>query len=489
MVRKRFADLTIGGRILIGYGLVATLMLVIIGYGLVSLAWMEEAEGSLVRTMDVRRAARSLDVHDLNTIVTLHNLVDTHDAALLAELDRSRAASDVLRREIRGASERAASHVALDSYDLILPRRRTLANQMIAAAEKGASHEELNPLRAERRELDYQARRFLSRIIEEQDAAANHQQQFTGERAQEVRRNMKLIGVLLVTLMIALSTAITRSITRPIRQLHRMTESVGKGDFSIQNDIDTRDEIGAFARAMNTMAADVARLDRAKDEFIGLASHQLRTPATAVKNFIGLLREGYAGELTEEQKSYVDYAWESNEQQLEIVDALLSVARSDSGMLSLQRQRIDLEPLVAGVIEQQLATIVERQQHCKLVVPHSPVLAFADAEYLRMAVENLVSNASKYTKAGGHILIALRVENDFACISVRDSGVGVAPDDMPRLFGKFSRIENELSAQVGGSGLGLYLARRIIELHEGSIDVKSRPDEGTTFTIRLPLSG
>ena len=173
-----------------------------------------------------------------------------------------------------------------------------------------------------------------------------------------------------VALMLALTFAITQSIIRPIRKLQRMTEQVGKGNFAIQNDIDSRDEIGAFARALNAMTADVANLDRAKDEFIGLASHQLRTPATAVKNYIGLLKEGYAGELTEEQQTYVDQAWESNEQQLEIGDSLLRVARTDSGMVSLKRQRIDLHPLVAAVIEQQRGTLDERRQSCKRLQQH-----------------------------------------------------------------------------------------------------------------------
>ena len=207
------------------------------------------------------------------------------------------------------------------------------------------------------------------------------------------------------------------------------------------------------------------------------------------KNFIGLLREGYAGEMTAEQKTYVDYAWESNEQQLEIVDALLSVARSDSGTLTLRKEQIDLEPLAASVIEQQRGTIAERRQQCDLVVPVAPVQAFADGDYVRMAVENLVSNASKYTEPGGRIVVSLGVEHARAVVSVRDTGVGIAPEDLARLFGKFSRIENRLSADVGGNGLGLYLTRRIVELHDGDIDVVSRPDEGTTFTIRLPVNG
>ncbi|MEO7823728.1 MAG: ATP-binding protein [Gemmatimonadaceae bacterium] len=484
-MRRRFADLPIGGKILTGYALIAGLMLVVIIYGLASVAWMEEAERELVRTTNVRKAARQLDVDVLSIIVAIEYFVDTRDSALLDELESRRHASAALREQIRRVSTRPVTLAALDGYEKILPERRDLADRLIAAARTNAPNAEIARLRPERRALDDQARQFLRGIIDDQEKATANQQRVTRERAARVRRNMMTVSLVAIALMIALTIAVTRSITRPIRKLQQMTEQVGKGDFSIQNDIDTKDEIGAFAGALNAMAADVARLDRAKDEFIGLASHQLRTPATAVKNFIGLLKEGYAGELTEEQRTYIDQAWESNEQQLEIVDSLLTVARSDSGMISLKRQRIDLHSLVKGIVEQQKPTLVERRQTCRLYVPHSPVYAVADAEYLTMSIENLLSNASKYTRPGGRILIAVLGTDGSACIAVRDNGVGIAPGDISRLFGKFSRIDNELSTQVGGNGIGLYLARRIIDLHEGRIDVESRPGQGTTFTIRL----
>ena len=486
-MRRRFADLPIGGKIVSGYALVAGLMVFVIIYGLISLARMEEAERELVGTTNVRKAARQLDVDVLSIIVALEYFVDTPDPVLLEELEQRRRVSAGLREQIRRSSTRPVTVAALDSYENILPRRREVGDRLITAATSNAPDEVIARLRSERRELDDEARTFLRQIIEDQERATANQQRLTREHAANVRRNVTTVTVIAIVFMIALSMAVTRSVTGPIHKLQRMTEQVGKGDFSIQNDIDTRDEIGAFARALNAMAADVARLDRAKDEFIGLASHQLRTPATAVKNFIGLLKEGYAGELTEEQRTYVGQAWESNEQQLEIVDSLLRVARTDSGMISLKRRRLDLRSLVAGVIAQQRPTLVARAQSHKLYVPDPSVHAFADDEYLRMAVENLLSNASKYTRPGGRILVAVIGTEDSACIAVRDNGVGIAAADISRLFGKFSRIDNELSTQVGGNGIGLYLARRIIDLHEGRIDVESRPGHGTTFTIRLPV--
>ncbi|MEO7713321.1 MAG: ATP-binding protein [Gemmatimonadaceae bacterium] len=486
-VRTRFADLPIGGKILTGYGLIAGLMLVTIVYGLVSLARMETAQSELLRLTDVRKAARTLDVDVLGIIVSLQSFVDTRDPALLSDLEGRRKDSDALRAQIRAATRRPATLAALDAYERILPLRRQLADRLIAAARSDAPLAQVGRLRSERRELDDHARSFLREIIEDQDSATAKQQQITHQRAFVAKRNMTAVSLGAVALMLALSFAITRSIIGPIRKLQRMTEQVGKGDFAIQNEVESRDEIGAFARALNAMAADVAKLDRAKDEFIGLASHQLRTPATAVKNYIGLLKEGYAGALTEEQQTYVDQAWESNEQQLAIVDSLLRVARTDSGMVSLKRRVIDLHPMVVAVIEQQRATLDERRQRCRLYAPRLPTHAFVDAEFLPMAIENLLSNASKYTEPGGRILVALTGTADSACISVRDNGVGIAAADIPRLFGKFSRIPNSMSTPVAGHGIGLYLTKRIIDLHKGQIHVDSRLDKGTTFTIRLTV--
>jgi two-component system phosphate regulon sensor histidine kinase PhoR len=228
-------------------------------------------------------------------------------------------------------------------------------------------------------------------------------------------------------------------------------------------------------------------LARMRDEFISIASHQLRTPATAVKNFIGLLKDGYAGDLSNEQTQLIEMAYESNEHQLEIVNNLLYVARTDSDAVQLKYKQVDVNKLVADVAKEQKRTIDDRRQKLNMLIPKKPVTITADRQFVHMLVENLLSNASKYTPNGGNIGLELTAEpNAPIVIKVADNGVGIPPEDIDKLFQKFSRIENELSTERGGSGIGLYLVKRIADLHHGSVDVVSKAGEGTIFTVTMP---
>ncbi len=234
---------------------------------------------------------------------------------------------------------------------------------------------------------------------------------------------------------------------------------------------------------------DVSRdrnLQRAKDEFIGLASHQLRTPATAVKNFIGLIKEGYAGELSPEQEQYIQLAYESNERQLDIVNDLLYVARTDSGQLNMRKEPGNIIELVGSILTEQSGTLKERGQKVVVNSRAGELIADYDPEHLRMVLENLISNASKYTPDGGRITIDLSEKAGKVLIGISDTGVGIDQSDLDRLFKKFSRIENKMSNVAGGSGIGLYLAKQIMDLHGGSITVKSKLGRGSTFTVELP---
>lgn len=230
-----------------------------------------------------------------------------------------------------------------------------------------------------------------------------------------------------------------------------------------------------------------ASVDKAKDEFVSLASHQLRTPATAVKNFIGLLKEGYAGKLTKEQKEYVDLAYESNEYQLVIVNDLLNVARTEAGTLKLNSAYHNFTEFVQKLINEQANIIKSRNQHVKFDAPKNPVMTMYDEEKMHMIVENLISNASKYTPEHGKINLGLEADSHKVSLSVNDTGVGIAKKDLDKLFVKFSRLNNELSTKVGGTGLGLYLTKRLVNLHGGHIEVKSTLGKGTTFTMTIPL--
>ncbi len=199
-----------------------------------------------------------------------------------------------------------------------------------------------------------------------------------------------------------------------------------------------------------------------------------------------MLQEGYAGELNDKQKTYLEKAQQSNERQLGTINEMLMVARADAGHLEIQKSNFDLNKLVEDVISEQLFDINARSQTIKSYVPKDHINLNADERFMRMAIENVISNATKYTPNGGEITVTLLRKKSKIHIAVRDTGVGVAKADAPLLFQKFSRIPNELTSKVGGSGIGLYLAQKIVRAHDGEIVFDSRTDQGSVFTIILP---
>lgn len=227
-------------------------------------------------------------------------------------------------------------------------------------------------------------------------------------------------------------------------------------------------------------------VNRAKDEFISLASHQLRTPATAVKQYLGMVLEGYVGDINDSQKTMLETAYNSNERQLQIVSDLLRVAKVDAGRVRLTKENIDLVPLIQEVIDELQAKFKQHNQQVVFTKPTDAARATVDKEHLRMVLENIIDNASKYSGKDKTITISVETTESQAIIHIADEGVGIKPEDQDKLFIKFSRIDNPLSTEVGGSGLGLYWAKKIVDLHGGDISVASEEGKGTTFTIQLP---
>jgi signal transduction histidine kinase len=227
-------------------------------------------------------------------------------------------------------------------------------------------------------------------------------------------------------------------------------------------------------------------LNRAKDEFISLASHQLRTPATGVKQYLGMVLEGFVGELTQSQQAILQKANESNERQLRIVSDLLKVAQVDAGKVRLRKADVDVTSLIKDVIKEQRKTFEIRRQTVLFEPEQNSLTLHFDRDTIRMVLENLIDNASKYSGEDKTVTIKLRDHADEAQITIMDKGVGIKREDQDRLFEKFSRIDNPLSTQVGGTGLGLYWAKKIVDLHQGKVTFESVVGQGTSFTIHLP---
>jgi signal transduction histidine kinase len=250
----------------------------------------------------------------------------------------------------------------------------------------------------------------------------------------------------------------------------------------------------ALARARLYDAERAARAEaeaaaRAREEFLSIAAHELRTPLTTIKGFVQMLarqaREPGFG--VEPARTFIA-SLETQVGRLEtLVSDLLDVSRIGQGRLALRPTRCDLVEIAMAVLAQ-FENAPERQERHRLrLVAPGPVVGIWDDGRIEQVLVNLVSNALKYSE-GGDVVVGVTREGDAAVVTVRDEGIGIAPQDQARLFEPFVRSERTVRS-VRGTGLGLFISRRIVEAHGGGISVDSRPGEGSTFTVRLPFDG
>lgn len=257
---------------------------------------------------------------------------------------------------------------------------------------------------------------------------------------------------------------------------------------TINRDVLSRSIYYAFERKNNERqrVQELVELNRSKDEFISIASHQLRTPATAVKQYLGMLIEGFMGDMSLSQRAVLQKAYASNERQLSTISELLRVAQVDAGYISLKKTDVNINAMIEQILTEVAVMFDERQQQVVFRPDKTHHTVCVDERTFHMVLENLIDNASKYSQDGTKIEISVQFQEKDVLIHISDHGVGISKDQLKQLFGKFSRIPNELSTERGGTGLGLYWAKQIIDMHSGKISVESKKGTGTTFTISLP---
>lgn len=223
----------------------------------------------------------------------------------------------------------------------------------------------------------------------------------------------------------------------------------------------------------------------AKDELLSLASHQLRTPATGVKQYLGMVLQGFSGKITPKQREYLERAYANNDRQLQIINDILHLAKINAGRIVLSKRSFNLAEMVREIIDEQMPE-AEKGEITLLEQTPPKAMIQGDSHMIRMVIENLASNAIKYTPPGGKVTIRLTSRGNRYIIAVKDTGVGIAKSDFSKLFQQFSRITNPMSDLVTGTGVGLYLAHHLTVLHGGTVSVKSIVGKGSIFTVRLP---
>jgi PAS domain S-box-containing protein len=237
--------------------------------------------------------------------------------------------------------------------------------------------------------------------------------------------------------------------------------------------------------AAQTAEPDRATLDGAGTDFVAQVSHELRSPLTAILGYLELLRAGRAGPLNTEHQSVVNIIDRNSQRLLVLIDDLLLLSRLDAETLRLTKEPVRLAPLVESIHESLLPAIYEQGIKSRLDLDPSAEVD-ADRAQLERVAANLISNAVKFTPAGGQIDIVARHEGDEVVLTVRDTGIGVPLDEQEYLFTRFFRSSISSELEIRGTGLGLFIVRRVIEGHGGTVTAQSAPGIGTTFTVRLP---
>ena len=295
--------------------------------------------------------------------------------------------------------------------------------------------------------------------------------------------------LVLVPLGVVLSAAggwlLARRALRPVDRMSQSALRISAEDLSRRLERrGTQDEIDRLADTLNAMLARLQAAFAEMQRFTADAAHELRTPLTALRGGIEVALR--AERSPDEYRRVLASSIEEVDQLIRLAEDLLLLSRSTVG-LSAARQPVDLEPLCLEALELGVRLAKGKGVNVSMGAT-APVVVQGDAGALRRALLNLVDNAVKYTPAGGSVVISLERAGQSVALVVEDSGIGIDPADARRIFEPFVRLDAGRSRDTGGSGLGLAIARSIVLAHGGTLEVQSRPDGGSRFTIALPVA-
>jgi signal transduction histidine kinase len=259
--------------------------------------------------------------------------------------------------------------------------------------------------------------------------------------------------------------------------LNRLSEAVG---IAVDNKL-LLDENVKVLKQLQHSNEKLKAMDETKDEFISMASHQLRTPLTSVKGYLSMVLEGDAGELNEMQQKLLSQAFTSSQRMVYLIADLLNVSRLKTGKFIIERHPTNLAEVVEGEIAQLIETAKARDLELTFKKPETFTSIMLDEVKIRQVIMNFTDNAIYYTPAGGHIKVALKETKDSIEFTVTDDGMGVPKSEQPHLFTKFYRAGNARKARPDGTGLGLFMAKKVIVAQGGALVFKSQEGKGSTF--------
>ena len=236
------------------------------------------------------------------------------------------------------------------------------------------------------------------------------------------------------------------------------------------------------------LVSELHDLDRAKTDFLSTVSHELRTPLTSISGYVELLRDGEAGPVSEEQQRMLAVVERNADRLRGLIEDLLTLSRIESDAFRIEPAGVDMAEVAQAAAASVAPAAARKKLHLGVDVPPDAVTVQADAGQIERALLNLLNNAVKFTPEGGAVTVAVHRRGPEAEITVADTGIGVPPEDRPKLFSRFYRASNAVDQAIPGTGLGLTIVQTIVEQHQGRLEMESALGQGTRFTIRLPIS-
>jgi signal transduction histidine kinase/DNA-binding response OmpR family regulator len=324
-----------------------------------------------------------------------------------------------------------------------------------------------------------------------------------------VQWTIALLTSAVIVLGIVVTALLVKVIVRPIKQLVGATKRIAEGELGFKVAVATRDEIGDLAVSFNRMAEslrgremDNARLfeqlaetnrrleaaSRHKSQFLANMSHELRTPLNAIIGFSEILLDESVGEVTrDERNEFLGNILNSGRHLLRLINDILDLSKIEAGRMDLHREEFSVTDVIDGVLNTIRPFAAKKQIGVEVAADATFTTLVADPAKVKQILYNLLSNAIKFTPDGGRVGLKVSRNGGEARFAVWDTGIGIRPEDVERIFEEFQQLEAPLAKQYEGTGLGLALARKFVELHGGKIWVESTPGKGSTFVFTMPL--
>ncbi len=296
-----------------------------------------------------------------------------------------------------------------------------------------------------------------------------------------VNRAVLWAAVLVAVAALVAAALLSRQLVGPLRKLTAASEAMAAGDLSQRDEVRTRDEIGELARAFNGMAQDLEAAEGQRQQMTADIAHELRNPLSVIRGNLEAMLDGVYPVDVE----HLGPIYEETILLQRLVQDLRLLSLADAGQLQLVQTGVDISALLGAIADSVQAVAEDQGIRLRLIAPEEPLVVVGDTDRLRQVIGNLVSNALRYTPAGGSVTLRSWERGRQVRVAVSDTGPGIASKDLPHVFDRFYRADAARDRASGGSGLGLAIARALVEAHGGQIQVESTVGEGTTFTIIL----